>query len=226
VYAVAFAGESQVVGGCWNGKIRRWKIEDGQQQGPTMKADNSVYSAVVSQDGRWIVSGAGGNAILWNAATHEKVREFTEHGNTVMGVDISSDGSRLATADYNNVQMFSIPSGDRLLPPLPHPNVSDVKFSPDGTRFATASEIRGSSVSLWDRMSHTQISSLITHTKAVKCVALSPSGRYLACGNGNNVTIYDLRDILSLEYFSHSVSVHSLMKLASLTIIMLFSCPA
>lgn len=33
VRAVAFAGDSQVVGGYDNGDIRRWEIEDGQQRG-------------------------------------------------------------------------------------------------------------------------------------------------------------------------------------------------
>ncbi|KIO02168.1 hypothetical protein M404DRAFT_1002587 [Pisolithus tinctorius Marx 270] len=287
LWAVAFAGESQVVGGYAGGDIRRWKIEDGQQ-GPTMKAGNSVYTLVVSQDGQWIVTGDyGQKAILWNATTHEKVRELTEHRYVVWGVDVSSDGTKIATADWDNVEIFSIPSGDRLLPPLPHDYVSGVKFSPDGTRFATASKTlgfrvystndgnilfesgqgshvgywlrtplawspdgqqlfvankgkiiccdlakssssgwsthenqsqpsitsngrfiacaAGPSVSLWDCVSHKQIGGIISHNAQVGCVALSPSGRYLACGNGYNITIHDLRDVLSLEYFNHGL---------------------
>ncbi|KIO02208.1 hypothetical protein M404DRAFT_148331, partial [Pisolithus tinctorius Marx 270] len=302
-------GESQVVGGYYNREICRWKIEDEQQQGPTMEAGGSIYSVVVSQDGRWILSGDNGkNAILWNAATHEKVREFTEHRYSIYGADISSDGTKLASADWDNAEIFSIPSGDRLLPPLPHDYVSGVKFSPDGTRFATVSKTlgfrvyntddgnilfdsgksgcvsdwrctplawssdgqqlfvankgkiiccdlakssssewlihenrsqpsiasngrfiacsAGSSVSLWDCVSHKQIGGIITHSAEVRCVALSASGRYLACGNGNNITVHDLRNVLPLGCFEHSVSVHPLMKFASLTISMLFSCPA
>ncbi|KIO02127.1 hypothetical protein M404DRAFT_148558, partial [Pisolithus tinctorius Marx 270] len=266
VWAVTFADESQVVGGYSGEDIRLWKIEDGQQQGRTMKASGWVYSVVVSQDGRWIVTGDyGQKAIVWNAATHEKVHEFTEHSNPVHGVDISGDGTKLATADLTNIEIFSIPSGDRLLPPLPHNYVSGVKFSRDGTRLATASYTEGfrvystnngnilfnsewsihenqsqpsiasngrfiacaagSSVSLWDCMSHKQIGGIISYTAEVGCVALSASGWHLACGNGKNVTVHDLRDILSLEYFNHSVSVHPLMNLVSLTNIMLFLCP-
>ncbi|KIO02161.1 hypothetical protein M404DRAFT_44288, partial [Pisolithus tinctorius Marx 270] len=207
-----------------------WRIEDGQRQGPTMKVRGWVVSVVVSQDGRWIATGDNAKkAILWNAATHEKVREFTEYSYSVLGVDISSDGTKLATADYRNIQIFSIPSGDRLLPRLSHDWVTAVKFSPDGTRFATVSTTQGvrvyrtddgnilfdsgesgsvsscvttplawssdgqqllvankgkiicPSVSLWDCMSHKQIGSIIiAHTATVQCVALSPSGRYLA----------------------------------------------
>ncbi|KIO01276.1 hypothetical protein M404DRAFT_111823, partial [Pisolithus tinctorius Marx 270] len=171
--------------------MRRWKIEDGQQRGQTMEASGIVCSVAVSQDGpRWIATGnsgkkardSGKRVILWNAATHEIVREFTEHSCNVLGMDISHDGTKLATADLDNVQIFSIPSGDRLLPPLPHDWVVGVKFSPDGTRFATVSKTQGSSISLWDCVSHKQIGTIITHTAEVKCVVLSPSGRYLACG--------------------------------------------
>ncbi|KIO02190.1 hypothetical protein M404DRAFT_148492, partial [Pisolithus tinctorius Marx 270] len=266
VYAVAFAGEIRVVGGYENGELRRWKIEDGQQQGPTMEAGGSVCSVVVSQDGQWIVTGdKGKKAILWNAATHEKVHEFTEHHWPVCGADISSDGTKLATADWDNVEIFSIPSGDRLLPPLPYNCVLDVKFSLDGTRFATASWINGcrvystdngnilfdsewsihenqsqlsiasngrfvacaagSSVSLWDCMSHKQIGGIISHTAEVKSVALSASGQYLACGNGKNITVHNLRDVLPIRYFDYSVSVHPLMKPTLLIIIMLILCP-
>ncbi|KAI6144914.1 hypothetical protein BKA82DRAFT_4168036 [Pisolithus tinctorius] len=259
-WAITFVDESQVVGGYANGDIRRWKIEDSQQQGPTMRAGgNIVESAVISKDGRWIVSGDRGNkAIVWSAATHEKVREFTEP----------------------NFWIFSLTSGVRLLPPLPHTNVVGVKFSPDGSRFATASQTKGfriynthsgdilfdsgqnsssgpriplawssdgqqlfisgtgkmtcfdlpkfssaewlihenqpvyiasngkfiacaagPSVSLWDCVSHQQISSTVTHTGRIQYVALSPSGGYLACSHGRNITVHNLRDILSHKYF-------------------------
>ncbi|KAI5986440.1 hypothetical protein F5J12DRAFT_898764 [Pisolithus orientalis] len=284
VSAVVFAGESQVVVGYENHDIRRWKIEDGQQQGPTMQGSGTVDSVVVSRDGQWIVSGdRGWKAIVWNAATHEKVREFTEHGFWVHGVDISSDCTKIASVGGSISQIASITSGTRLLPPLPQSSIVGIKFSPDGSRFATASETQGfrvynthngniffdsgqkgstgswsntqlawssngqqlfvasrgkiiyfdlakfsssewsihenqspvhiasngrfvacaagTSVSLWDCVSHKQIGSIITHTSRIKCVALSPSGRYLACGYDRNITIHNLRSDLPPKYF-------------------------
>ncbi|KAI6144919.1 hypothetical protein BKA82DRAFT_4168114 [Pisolithus tinctorius] len=287
VHAVTFADDSQVVGGYANGEIRRWKILGRQQQGPIMYASGLVESVVVSQDGRWMVSGDRGNkAIVWNAVTHEKVREFAEHGGWAHGVDLSSDCTQIVSADLRNAQIFSITSGIRL-PPLPHEGVVIGKFSPDGSRLATASWTHGfrvysthndnilfdsgtngstgpwsraplawssdgqqlfvaprgkiicfdlsecsssewlihenqspahiasngrfiacaagPSVLLWDCVSHKQICSVITHTEEVKCVALSPSGGYLACGNGRNITVYNLRGVLSPEYFDHGL---------------------
>ncbi|KIN93448.1 hypothetical protein M404DRAFT_36092 [Pisolithus tinctorius Marx 270] len=146
VHAVAFAEESQVVGGHANGDIRRWKISDGQQQGPAMQAASAVESVAVSQDGHWMVTGTGDGShtrIVWNATIHKKVHEFTEHRGWVTGLDISRDCTMFATADYLNAEIFSITSGIRLLPPLPHHSIADIKFSPDDSRFATASETRG-----------------------------------------------------------------------------------
>lgn len=39
----------------------------------------------------------------------------------------------------------------------------------------------------------------------IYCMALSPSGRYLACGVSDNLTIHNLRDVLSPDYFDHSL---------------------
>ncbi|KAI5986441.1 hypothetical protein F5J12DRAFT_577710 [Pisolithus orientalis] len=288
-HAVTFADESQVVGGCDNGDIRRWKIEDGhaQQQGPTMKGSGLVGSVVVSRDGRWMVSGDRGNmAIVWNMVTNEKVREL-DHGRWVPGVDISSDCTKLVSVDDCNARVFNITSGIRLLPPLRYDWVTGVKFSADGSRFATSSETRGvrvysthngnilfdsgqygstgswsktplawssdgqqlflsprgklicfdlsklsssewsihenqspahiasngrfiacaagPSVSLWDCVSHKRISSIIVHTSQINCIALSPSGRYLACGNGRNITIHSLRSVLPAKYFDRGL---------------------
>ncbi|KIK12437.1 hypothetical protein PISMIDRAFT_120897, partial [Pisolithus microcarpus 441] len=302
VRAVAFVDESQFVAGYANGHIRRWNIEDGQQLGPTMKGNGSVFSIAVSQDGRWIVSGdCGGKATVWNALTNEKVRD-AEYGNYVYAVDISNDCTKVVAASYgttDNVRLSGISSGTQLLPPLSHSRVRGVKFSPDGSRFAAASDdcgarvynthdgqvlfdsgtrcsaqtswtrcsaqtswivtplvwsadgqqlfvaskggitsfsisdssssewpihenqsslfiasngifiscSAGSSVSLWDCMSHVRIGSTITHTAELWCIALSPSGRYLACGFGDGIiTGHDLRDVLPSKYFVRGVS--------------------
>ncbi|KIK12128.1 hypothetical protein PISMIDRAFT_46889, partial [Pisolithus microcarpus 441] len=268
VNAVAFVDESQVVAGYDTSDIRRWKIEDGQQQGQTMQAGKCVRSIASSQDGRWIVSGDNGSRVtVWNALTNEKVRH-AQYGNWVWAVDISSDCTKVVGAGYygtDNVRLFDISSGTQLLPTVSHTYTCSVKFSPDGSRFATVSYdygVRvysthdgkvlfdsgtegstnssrpvtplvwsadgqqlfvaskgkiasfnisdssstewpihenqippsiasndifiacsaGSSVSLWDWMSQRQIGPIITHTAQIRCIALSPSGGYLACG--------------------------------------------
>ncbi|KAI6014941.1 hypothetical protein EDC04DRAFT_3144985 [Pisolithus marmoratus] len=250
-----------------------------------MQGSNRIWSVVVSKDGRWTVSGEkGGKVVIWNAATHEKVLEFREHEPNVRAVDISSDSTKLAVAGGGIIKIFSITSGTRLLPPLPHNWAISLKFSPDGSRFATTSpdsDFRiystyngdilfdsgptrsiddqvgtplawssdgqqlfvatkgkitsfnvshlsysewsihetqslasiassgrfiacsaGTSVSLWDCVSHKQIGTIMTHNANLNCIALSPTGGYLACGlKGGKITIHSLREVLPPEYF-------------------------
>ncbi|KAI6045477.1 hypothetical protein EDC04DRAFT_60772 [Pisolithus marmoratus] len=246
-----------------------------------MRARICINSVVVSRDGRWIVSGDDGmKVIVWNVATHEKVLDFTGHKSRICAIDISNDSTRIASAGGGVVWIFSATSGIRLLPPLLHYKIRGVKFSPDGSRFATASSdsgcriysthngdmlfdsgsqgstntsllvtplawssdgqklfvasttkitcfnvsnssssewfihgeqsrasivsngkfiacSAGSSVSLWDCVSHRQIGNIIKHPVEIKCIALSPSGGYLACGlKGGKITIHNLRDVL------------------------------
>ncbi|KAI6021221.1 WD40-repeat-containing domain protein [Pisolithus marmoratus] len=79
-----------------------------------MQVGNRVFSVAVSQDGRWIVSGENGNkVIIWNAATHDKVLQFTEHEHMVSAADISSDGIKIASADWFETRVFSSTSGIR-----------------------------------------------------------------------------------------------------------------
>lgn len=140
IRTVAFADERQVIGGYENGYIRRWRIEDGQQEGPAMKAGNKINSTVVSKDGQWIVSGDCRKVIVWDGATHKKVLQFAERSGPVWAVDISSDSAKIAPVDgMNGNAEIHTTSGDRLLPPLPHHYVEAIKFSPDGSQFATAS---------------------------------------------------------------------------------------
>ncbi|KIK22543.1 hypothetical protein PISMIDRAFT_74627, partial [Pisolithus microcarpus 441] len=162
--------------------VRRWKIEDGQQQGPTMQANIRVFSVVVSQDGRWILTGDHGRTVIvWNATTHEKVLELIEHKHEVCGVDITSDCTRMVSVGGDTVRIFSFPSGTRLFPPSRHHWVCAVKFSPDDSRFASVSTDSG--VRVYDTHSGNHIGSItVASAPDTHSVALSPSGKLLACG--------------------------------------------
>ncbi|KIK13307.1 hypothetical protein PISMIDRAFT_645994, partial [Pisolithus microcarpus 441] len=293
-YSVAFADEGQVLGGHQDGCIRQWRIEDGQERGPTMRGGGGIWSIAVSQDGRRIVSGDDGNqAIVWNRITHEKVAHVG-HEAYIFTVDISSDCTRVVTASWaprKTARIFGLASGTDLFPFVSPDHLHGIKFSPDGSRFATASfydGVRvysthdgkvlfdsggrgrinadppliplawssdgqqlfvvgrgkitcfdlsqssssdwwihktespasvacngrfvacsaGSSVSLWDCVSHEQIGGIITHSTGIRCIALSPSGGYLACCAGTNITVHNLRDVLPLTYFVGCVSEH------------------
>ena len=142
IYSVALLlNEKHVVSGDDEGKIRRWRVEDGEEVGMPMDVRNDVLSLAVSRDGKWIVSGTkNGLVTVWNAESGEKVTEFKGHREYVRAVDVSPDGRRIATSsDDKTACIWSLSTGKRLLGPLEHDNwVVDAKFSPDGCLIATA----------------------------------------------------------------------------------------
>ncbi|KIK17941.1 hypothetical protein PISMIDRAFT_110465, partial [Pisolithus microcarpus 441] len=202
--------ESQVVAGYDNSDVRRWKIEDGQQQGQTMKAGGRVHSIAASQDGRWIVSGDNGSkAIVWNALTNEKVHH-TECGNYVYAVDISSDCTKVVAASYtgitSNVQLSGISSGTELLSPLSHGVVVGVKFSPDGSCFATASCYSGVRVYSTHDGKILFDSGTRGSTNSSTPLAWSSDGQQLCIASQGKITSFNISDSWSSEWSIHAGS--------------------
>ena len=126
------------------GKIRRWRVEDGMEVGTPIDVGSWVCSIAVSRDGKWIVSGTQAmcSVQVWNAETRTRVTEFKEHSDWVQAVDVSPDSTRIASGSYDKTAcVWSLSTGKRLLGPWVHDDdVFAVKFSPDGRFIATATE--------------------------------------------------------------------------------------
>ena len=136
------------------GKIRRWRVEDGKEAGTPMNAGSAVWDMAASQDGKWIVAGTdSGQVTVWNAESRKKATEFKAHRLAVHAVDISPDGTKIATgSDDTTVCVWSRSTGQQLLGPLSYgfiDSVVAVKLSPDGRLVAAAVLCRGS-VRVWD----------------------------------------------------------------------------
>jgi WD40 repeat protein len=168
VWSVAFlVNGMHIVCGGREGKIRRWRVEDGQEVGTPMDAGGSVFNIAVSRDGKWIVSGTDrGLVTVWNAESFSKVTEWQAHDRVVRAVDVSPDGTRIATgSDDMTLCVWSLSTGLRLLGPLQldglplgHQSalrydgrrVPTVKFSPNGRLIAAATS-NCDSVRVYDR---------------------------------------------------------------------------
>jgi len=147
IFSVAVLADGKhIVSGDREGKIRRWRIEDGREVGTPMDAGSSVFTIAVSRDGKWIVSGTErGLVTVWNAESHSKVTEFKAHDDCVCVVDVSPDATKIATgSDDRTARVWSLSTGERLLSDsLEHDHwVVAAKFSPNGCLIATATWAR------------------------------------------------------------------------------------
>ena len=140
-----FADGEHVVGGDKDGKIRCFKVEDGNEMGAPLDAGDSVWSIAVSRDGKWIVAGTrGGQVMVWDAESREKVIwPGLGHATWVGSVDISPDSTKFATGSRDKTaRLWSLSPTvqSQQLRELEHNyEVHTVKFSPDGHLFATGS---------------------------------------------------------------------------------------
>jgi WD40 repeat protein len=100
-------------------------------------ADNTMFFAEFSADGRYVVGGSErGWARLWSANTFEPVtRELGGHAGPVLAASVSPDGETLATGGADGVvRLFDVHTQQPIGAPLPAVPNSSVGpfFSPDG----------------------------------------------------------------------------------------------
>lgn len=199
--AVDPAGETIATAGL-DGVARLWDTASGQLQmelaHPCTSNTESVdqeacglRDVAFSADGQRVATaGNDRTAIVWDAATGEKIETIEGHDGVVVGVAFSPDGSRLATAssDYT-ARVWDLQTGEQLLELGPHPSrVNAVAYSPDGKWLATASNNDTTGVqakvdwdvAIWDAENGDLLRTLDAHRAEVYDVDFSPDGRRLA----------------------------------------------
>ncbi|KAF8553285.1 hypothetical protein OG21DRAFT_1485545 [Imleria badia] len=189
-----------IVGGCKDGSIRRWRVNDGREIGPVMKSDGTVNSVAASPDGKWIASGGVDRKVtIWNADSHQKAGELTEqHQSGVTALDISPDSSWIAAGSEDGlVFVWRMESRELVVGPLRHQEsqVSSVRFSPTGDRLASAcTGWDCHSIRIWDRRTGDQLVCLSADTKPTYSLSWTRDGRRLfAGGPRGSIRCFDIR---------------------------------
>ena len=180
-----------------SGDLRQWRADSGQEDSPSgvPGVDGSFYAAVVSKDGRWIVSGdTGFKVIVWNAITHQIAIEVSEHTSYIYAIDVSSDSTRIVSgSEDRTVRIFNIISGARVIPPLHHDGpVVGVKFSPDGSQIVTAT-CSHASIRIYDVHSGNNLFNIqvTVASKLITPLSWSPDGQQLFVASPGKLTCFD-----------------------------------
>jgi len=148
----------------------------------------SIFHIRFSPDGSLLATAsADGTARLWNAQTGAEVRPLRMDLSfqTIMDVDFSPDGRWLAICgigfNAGPTRIYDVATGQPVRSLEGHAlGVMQIKFSPDGTRLATAST--DATVRVWPVARLPEFVSLEGHDQAVWSITFSRDGRRVASG--------------------------------------------
>ena len=136
MWAVAFHANGKHVLGANDDGIRQWRVADGQEVAKQTGRD--VWAISVSKDDKWIVCGTSEGVRVWDGEMRKEVIHV-EGKNMVDVVDVAPDSTRFATGTDRGANIWSIPTGQRLVRSLRLDSpINGVRFSPNGEHIAAA----------------------------------------------------------------------------------------
>jgi WD40 repeat protein/serine/threonine protein kinase len=187
----------------------------------TQVGTGEIRSVAWSPNSRYLAAGLFVDdyypVLLWDMSTGERIAELSSHLEPLESVAWSPDGSRLATASWDNiVKIWDTATWREIMQLNRHPGdvetwaggAHSVAWSPDGSALAAGS-IRGWVV-VWDPSTGRELLSFAAHTAQIRSIAFSPDGQRLATASKDHVVkIWDMNDGKHLLTLSgHHSMVH------------------
>lgn len=157
----------------------------------------SVTCAVLSPDGRWILSGSGDKTLrLWDIASGKCLRVMSGHAGGVTSIAFSPDGACcISGSDDKTVRLWEVATGKCFMTIEGHQGtVNVVAFYPSYPRsFAAISGSFDKTVRIWNLYTGSNAGILEGHTESVTDAALTPDGRYLVSASWDKtLRLWDL----------------------------------
>jgi len=136
----------------------------------------------------------GGEAKEWDTTTWREIRRF-KLDTQAATFAISPEAGLVATANTEEIELFSNESPDKRLHFSGRFRIHDLKFSPDGKTLASASD--SGTVELWDTATGTRTAALHGVLLGFHSVAFSRDGERLEAGSSGQeaIKMWDLRSL-------------------------------
>jgi WD40 repeat protein len=151
VHGIALSADGKMsVTGSYDGIVRVWDNETGQELKRLRGHKDRVWHVAISPDGKLAASGGRESSVrLWDVRTGREVREFAGHTLGTHGLCFSPDGRRLVSGGYDGTaRLWDVRTGPQLHVFEGHTGaVCDVAFSPDGRSLASVGSDR--TVRVW-----------------------------------------------------------------------------
>jgi len=184
----------QILSSALDGTARIWDATTFQLI-RTITTRGSPNPSVFSEDGAWVLAGAGGTiSRLWESRSGQELVQYSGHLATVRSVAFSPDGTKTLTGSSDRTAVIWQAGTGRLLARLTNHThvVNSVQFSSDSSKAITASS--DGTIRLWDVSNGREIMDL--HQGApVTTLSVSRDGRYLLAGDSGHPTMAYLWDL-------------------------------
>jgi len=185
---------------------------------------NMVNSVAFSPDGRWVVSGGGSTALVWEAATGREVARTTYgRGTQVHAVAFSPDGQWVISGGGLGVLsgigdtalVWEATTGREVAHVTHEGEVLAVAFSPNGQWVVSAGCdemnsqgcIRGTAL-VWEAATGREVTR-VTHEGSVNAVAFSPDGRWVVSAGGNTARVWEAATGREVAQMTHNWFVYA-----------------
>ncbi len=178
-----------------DGLVREWDIASGRLINCIRVDTGSVQLATYSIDGNTIYTSSSYRRInAWDISTGKQIRKIKWYPhNTPEKIEISPDGKTLliALSQGQTVELWDTAGIEPMLNVKGHSfTVNDASFSPDGTRFVTASS--DNTAKIWSTATGKLIYTLKGHKNGVESAVFSPDGeRIVTTSHDRTIKIWD-----------------------------------
>lgn len=162
--------------------VQVWDIAENKPACPSLVFAQPVTAAVFAPGATQLATVSGSLVELWSAASGWAKTATLQHATTVLHVEYSTDGLRLASCcsdtsfDKCYAQIWDARTGKESGPRLQHRDgVGFASFSPDGRLVATASE--DFTASIWNPAVGRRL--VVRHGHEVRSISFSPDSKWV-----------------------------------------------